>query len=171
IELLLVLVVGAYSRDERPRPDHLARDEVVARRRASHDDVAFRDRARQVGDGGNRKPRFGTDRGCERPGFFRVLVAGVDALEAAHPQQRPQLRRRLAAAAADERCPAVLPRQVFGRDRGGSGRARSAVMAIESMTARGWPVTASHRTTTPCMVGSPCRAPLCGKLALVLAAK
>jgi hypothetical protein len=48
---------------------------------------------------------------------------------------------------------------------------RSAVMAIESMTASGWPVTASHRTTTPCMVGSPCRAPLCGKLALVLAAK
>src|SRR5262249_15757557 len=143
---------------------------VVARRRASHDDVAFRDRARQVGDGGNRKPRFGTERGCERPGFFSVLVAGVDALEAAHPQQRPQLRRRLAAAAADERCPAVLPRQDLAAT-AVAAAVRSAVMAIESMTARGWPVTASHRTTTPCMVGSPCRAPLCGKLALVLAAK
>ena len=40
---------------------------------------------------------------------------------------------------------------------------RSAVIDIESMTARGCPVTASHRTTTPWMVGSPCRGPLCGK--------
>jgi len=48
---------------------------------------------------------------------------------------------------------------------------RNAVIAIESMTARGRPVTASHRTTTPWIVGSPCRAPLCGKLAFVFAAK
>jgi Tfp pilus assembly protein PilX len=37
---------------------------------------------------------------------------------------------------------------------------RNAVIDIESITASGRPLTASQRTTTPCIVGNPCRAPL-----------
>ena len=48
---------------------------------------------------------------------------------------------------------------------------RSAVSAIESMMASGRPLEASLRTRTPWIVGSPWRVPLCGKLALALAAK
>jgi hypothetical protein len=48
---------------------------------------------------------------------------------------------------------------------------RRAVILTESSTARGEPLMPSKSTTTPWMVGRPCRSGLPGKLALILAAK
>jgi hypothetical protein len=100
-------------------------DEVAPRRGAGDDDFACAERLRQIRRRRYRELRFTCKCGRERPRLVCILIVGIDARRAAHPQQRTQLRDRLGAAAADQCGFACFARQVLRRDGGRGGRAQS----------------------------------------------
>src|ERR1043166_8195776 len=110
--------------DEGSGADHFAGNEPAPRGGAGDDDVARRNGGGQIGHGRYREPGLGAERGGKATHFFRVLVVRLNARGAAHAQQRPQLRRRLSAAAANQRRPALPARQVLGRHGSRRGRAQ-----------------------------------------------